>query len=355
VGRTPTLQTIADELGVSRSTVSNAYNRPDQLTPELRERVLETARKLGYGGPNPAARRLRAGHAGVIGVVLTENLSYAFSDPAAVYFLEGLAGPCEEAGAGMLLLPIHVAAASAEAVRDAVVDGLCIYSLPDEHPAVQAAIDRGIPTVIVDEPVVRGTGFVGIDDRGATRMLGEHLTALGHRDVGILVPTIFPGGYEGPSTEARLDANAYHMDRQRLRGLRDALTAVGVGWKDVPVQESANQRGAGAVAARALLERDPRPTAVAALTDQLALGVLDAARELGLRVPEDLSVTGFDDIVEAARSDPPLTTVRQPLGEKGDVAGRVLLDLIAGKRVRKRTLPVELKVRASTGPPSAAR
>ena len=351
MGRTPTLQTIADELGVSRSTVSNAYNRPDQLTAELRERVLATARRLGYGGPDPAARKLRAGRAGVIGVVLTENLSYAFSDPAAVYFLEGLAGPCEEADAGILLLPINVAAKSADAVRDAVVDGLCMYSLPDEHPAIDAALERGIPTVIVDEPIVRGTGFVGIDDRRATRMIGEHLTGLGHRRPAVIVPTVFPGGYEGPSTQQRLDANAYRMDRERLAGLRGAFEGAGVSWKDVPVQESANQRGAGALAARALLEHDPRPTAIAALTDQLALGVLDAAREQGIAVPDELSVTGFDDIVEAARSSPPLTTVRQPLGEKGDVAGRVLLDLIAGKRVRKRTLPIELKVRASTGPP----
>ena len=158
-------------------------------------------------------------------------------------------------------------------------------------------------------------------------------------------------GYEGPSTEERLHANAYRMDRERLAGLRGACEAAGVAWKDVAVHEAANQRGAGAVAARAMLDRAPRPTAIAALTDQLALGVLDTAHELGIAVPGELSVTGFDDIVEAARCDPPLTTVRQPLGEKGDVAGRVLLDLIAGKRVRKRTLPIELKVRASTGPP----
>jgi DNA-binding LacI/PurR family transcriptional regulator len=335
--------------------VSNAYNRPDQLTPELRERVLDAARRLGYAGPDPAARRLRAGRAGVIGVVLTENLSYAFSDPAAVYFLEGLAGPCEEAGAGITLLPIHVAAASAEAVREAVVDGLCMYSLPDDHPAVEAAVGRGIPTVIVDEPVVRGTGFVGIDDRGATRMLGEHLTGLGHRHIGVIVPTVFPGGYQGPSSEERLAANAYRMDRERLAGLREALKAAGVRWKDVPVQESANQRGAGALAAEELLALDPRPTAIAALTDQIALGVLDAAGRLGVKVPDELSVTGFDDIVDAARSNPPLTTVRQPLGEKGDAAGRLLFDLIEGKRVRKKTLPIELKVRESTGPPPGRR
>jgi DNA-binding LacI/PurR family transcriptional regulator len=348
VGRAPTLQTIADELGVSRSTVSNAYNRPDQLTPELREKVLATARKLGYGGPDPAARRLRAGRAGVIGVVLTENLSYAFSDPAAVYFLEGLATPCEEAGAGILLLPIHVKAASAEAVRDAVVDGLCMYSLPDDHPAVDAAKERGIPTVIVDEPRVTGVGFVGIDDKGGMRMIGEHLTGLGHRNFAVIAPTILPGdGVPGSGLKAEM----YPIDRDRLDGLREEFRKVGVKWDDVPVFDGRNERGAGRVAAQQILELDPRPTAIAALTDQLALGALEAAHEAGLTVPDDLSVTGFDDIAEAGRSDPPLTTVRQPLGEKGDVAGRLLFDLIEGKRVRKKTLPLELKVRESTGPP----
>ena len=100
-----TLQTIADALGVSRTTVSNAYNRPDQLAPELRAKVLETARGLGYAGPDPAARRLRSGLRGAIGLMFSERLSYAFTDPGAVGFLQGLTEATEAKGYELLLLP----------------------------------------------------------------------------------------------------------------------------------------------------------------------------------------------------------------------------------------------------------
>ncbi len=103
--RLATLASLAAELGVSRTTVSNGYNRPDQLSPELRERVLETARRLGYPGPDPVARSLRTRRAGAIGLLLAEGLSYAFRDPVAVGFLEGLALACEEAEQGLLLVP----------------------------------------------------------------------------------------------------------------------------------------------------------------------------------------------------------------------------------------------------------
>src|SRR5690606_41267464 len=103
--RQATVASLAAELGVSRTTVSNAYSRPDQLSPELRRRVLETARKLGYPGPDPVARSLRTRKAGAVGLLLTEALSYAFRDPAALGVLEGLALACEDAGVGVQLVP----------------------------------------------------------------------------------------------------------------------------------------------------------------------------------------------------------------------------------------------------------
>ncbi len=120
MARRATLQTIADAVGVSRSTVSNAYNRPDQLNPALRERILAVARELGYPGPDPAARRLRTGQAGAVGLLFTEALAYAFTDPAAVAFLEGLAHRAEAAGTALLLVPSPPGADPSEAVRAAV-------------------------------------------------------------------------------------------------------------------------------------------------------------------------------------------------------------------------------------------
>src|SRR5919108_902503 len=126
-----TLQTIADAVGVSRATVSNAYNHPERLSDSVRERVLAAAHELGYPGPDPAARRLRQRRAGAVGLVFTEALSYAFSDAAAVAFLDGLATRCEEREAPLLLLPLAPSGAAASAsVREAVVDALCAYSVP---------------------------------------------------------------------------------------------------------------------------------------------------------------------------------------------------------------------------------
>jgi DNA-binding LacI/PurR family transcriptional regulator len=349
-----TLATLADAVGVSRTTVSNAYNRPDQLTPELRQRILDTARELGYPGPDPAGRRLRQGRAGAIGVLLTERLSYAFADSAAVAFLEGLARRCEEAAEALTLIPLPRGDAAADVLRDAFVDAICVYSLPDDHPAVLGALERRIPMVVVDGPRLDAATFVGVDDRAGSRAVAEHLAALGHRRVAVIVPTLALDGRQGRVDEQRLQAAAYHNDRERLEGVRLGLEAAGIPWEEVAIEERSNDQEAGAAAALSLLAEESRPTAIVATTDQLALGALRGARELGLRVPADVSVVGFDDIPEAARAQPPLTTVRQPLVAKGILAGDQLLVLLQGDAPADTVLPVELKVRGSTAPPRPA-
>jgi DNA-binding LacI/PurR family transcriptional regulator len=352
MARRATLQTIADVLGVSRSTVSNAYNRPDQLNAELRERILRTAAELGYTGPDPAARRLRTGHGGVIGLLFTEALSYAFTDPAAVGFLEGLAREAEVGGTALLLVPSPPGADAAAAVRGAVVDAFCIYSMADEQPAVRAALERGLPAVIVEEPDLAGHAFVGIDDRTATREVAEHVLALGHRRIAVLTDRLVADGYEGPVDARREAAATFHIGRERLAGFRDGLAAAGIDWATVHIEERPNELACGIDAGHAVLAADPRPTAIISATDQLALGALQAARELGLRVPQDVSVAGFDDVPAAAHAD--LTTVRQPLLEKGVQAARLLAELEAGGPPRRVMLPVELVVRGSTGPPRSS-
>jgi len=327
MGSRVTLKTIADAVGVSRTTVSNAYNRPDQLAPELRDRILATARDLGYAGPDPAARRLRSGRRDAVGLLLTAGLSYAFTDPAAVLLLQGIARATEDAGLGLLVIPER-----GNGVRDAVVAAFCLYSMPHDHPNVAAARDRGLPLVVIDEPHIDGHAFVGVEDRVGARLAVEHLIELGHRRFALL-------------TERPL----HHLER--LGGYRDALEAAGIDWETVPRYELfANVPEDGLAGAREALAADPRPTALIAATDQLALGALEAAYETGLRVPEDVSVIGFDDIPAAGWARPGLTTVRQPLLEKGEIAGRLLA---GGATDREVILPVELVLRGSTAPASA--
>jgi DNA-binding LacI/PurR family transcriptional regulator len=350
--RKATLASLAAELGVSRTTVSNAYNRPDQLSPQLRQRVLDTARLLGYPGPDPVARSLRTRQAGAIGLIFTETLSYAFRDPAAVGFLEGMALACEEAGAGLLLVPAAPGGLPDPGiVHKAAVDGFVVYSMPDDDPHIAAVLERPLPAVIVDEPVgVSGVDWVGLDDRAACAEVGRHLAGLGHRKVGVIASRLAMARHDGPASEARQRQSLYAVERLRLAGLADGLAAGGVTWAEVPVEERFdNSPAAGASAANALLDRHPQLTAIACTTDVFALAALGVARARGLRVPEDLSVTGFDDVPEAAVAG--LTTVRQPMLDKGRVAGRMLLD--EGERVEARhvTLPTELIVRSSTGAP----
>jgi DNA-binding LacI/PurR family transcriptional regulator len=345
-----TLQTIADRLGVSRTTVSNAYNRPDQLAPALRERILATARELGYSGPDPAARRLRSGRRDVVGLLFTEALSYAFTDPAAVMLLQGISRATAEAGMALLLIPEHGSGVR-NAVQDAVVDAFCLYSMPEDHPNVLAALERGLPMVVVDEPRLDGHAYVGIEDRKGARLVAEHLVGLGHTRFAVLCERTRVDDYMGPLTEEREATVEYEIERERLAGYREVLEAAGIAWRPLPRFEvSGSHPEVGLAGGRELLRADPRPTAILATSDQLALGALEAARERGLGVPDELSVVGFDDIPGAAWAQPALTTVRQPLLEKGTIAGRML---IAESAEREVTLPVELVVRGSTAPPPA--
>jgi DNA-binding LacI/PurR family transcriptional regulator len=348
----PTLTQVAAEAGVSPMTVSNAFNRPDQLSPSMRERVLETARRVGYSGPDPVARGLRSGRAGAIGVVYDTRLSYALRDPAAGAFLSGICERAEGDRLGLLIVPGTAPEdRDVNPVRGAIVDGFLIYSVATGDPLLAAVLDRGLPTVVVDQPRIRGTAFVGIDDRAAAAAAAGHALALGHRRLAALTFAQVPDGRSGIADAARQASATYPVTRARLAGYADAAAAVGVRWADVPVYECAgSSRDLGAAGAAALLECSPRPTALLATSDELALGALDAAHERGVRVPGELSVIGFDDTPAAAGARPPLTTVHQDHAEKGRGACALLLDRIRGApQTKAQLLPHRLVARATTG------
>ena len=345
----PTLQTVADAVGVSRSTVSNAYSRPDQLSPDLRQRILDTARRVGYAGPNPTARSLRRGRAGTLGVLFTASLPYAFTDPYAVQFLRGLAESVGGQETGLLLVPQSVDDTGA-AVSNAAVDGFCVFCMPDWHPSWDAIEARGLPVVSAQRRPTDGpeTLFVGIDDADATRAAGRHLTQLGHRRVAIIGDHLAAGSIR-PVTIATPDDVAYYGSRERLRGYYEAIREAGVDWADVTtISTDVNSKEAGSAAAAYLLDQAHRPTAVVAFSDILALGVLDALAARGLRPGEDVSVIGFDDIPEAAQAS--LTTVRQPAAQRGRLSGKLLLDPPKDPSGRQIVLPTELVIRDTTRP-----
>ena len=341
-------------------TISNAYNHPERVSESLREQIFETAERLGYAGPDPVARSLRRQKTNLAGVLYSNPLSYAFDDAAQVLFLKGVAAVTEEAGMGLVLVSRSVGSSPnerASAVMDAAVDGFVVYSIADDDPLVEAALRRRMPTVIADQPLLEGVPFVGIDNESAAREVARHLVDLGHERFGVVSFSIAAADRApGIADSHRQRSATLRVTRARLAGYEAALEAAGLPWKEVPVYECfGSSKALGREAADALLSWDPPLTAILALSDQLALGVIEAAKERGLSVPEDLSVAGFDDVPEAVTSRPPLTTVHQDHTKKGELAGRLLVAQLREEETEDTDLlPARLVVRGSTGRPPGA-
>jgi DNA-binding LacI/PurR family transcriptional regulator len=246
-GAPPTLLDVARAAGVSRTTVSNAFNRPDQLSAEMRQRVLATARELRYGGPHPMARMLRTGRAGAIGVVFSDRLTYAVTDPAAAAFLQGIAEACEQEDAALLILSAVDEDAARRVVRQAAVDGFIIYCLATETGVITAILERGQPVVAVDEPGFAHGPGVGIADRAGARQAAEHLVGLGHRQVAIISMETRPDGYFGPLDAARRAGSVYAVTDHRRAGYEDGLAALGLDRATLRIEERpCNNPGAAA-------------------------------------------------------------------------------------------------------------
>ena len=353
-GRT-TLLRIAKELGVSRTTVSNAYNRPDQLSSALKEQIYEAAKRLGYAGPDPTARGLRRGSTSALGVIYDSPLSYAFDDAAAIAFLQGVSSVAEGEKLGLLLVPGSLGEKrNAAAIGNAIVDGFVVYSVSEDDPLVKAALERGSALVIVDQPYVAGVPFVGVDNKAAAGAAAEHLLDLGHRRFGVVCFGLRRDGSTGFADLERQESALYQVSKARLEGYAEALSKASIPWSDVPVFEcQGSSQSLGQKAARALFSLPTRPTAILATSDRLGIGVLEAAREMGLSVPKDVSVVGFDNTPEAARSDPPLTTVAQDQLGKGHLAAQLLLARLRGEQPENpEPIKTWLVVRDSSAPVS---
>ncbi|MBB5235696.1 LacI family DNA-binding transcriptional regulator [Deinococcus budaensis] len=339
VVRRVTSRDVAARLGVSAATVSNAYNRPDQLSPELRDRVLAAARELGYSGPDPLARSLRRGRSGVVGVVYGSPLEFAFADPAASLFLGGVARAVQQEGLNLLLLPHLPGTGALSPAGAASVDGLILYATPPDSPALATARARGLPTVLVDQAPQQDLCRIGIKDGAGAEAAARHLLELGHRDLGVLALPLGTSAAPHAHIRARLDGY-----RRALRGSSARLQVT---------RSLGTSPGAGKRLARELLAAHPGVTALLCMSDVLAQGALQVLAGAGRGVPGQLSVVGYDDIPSSAALD--LTTVQQPTAEKGLEAGRAILALLRGERPPSVTLPTQLVVRGSSGPAPAAR
>jgi DNA-binding LacI/PurR family transcriptional regulator len=235
--------------------------------------------------------------------------------------------------------------------RDVALDGAIVYSCDVDSESREWLLRRQLPLVFVDQDPVKGISGVNVEDRAGARAAAQHLVELGHRRIGIVNTVI--DGVAGVVDDPLADVRG-HPPRERMRGWLEALEEAGI--EPTVVQTRHDSTEDSMEAARMMLSVEPRPTAVLCFSDVLALDIIRVARSLGITVPDELSVVGFDDSPASRHSEPALTTVRQDVSEKGRLAAEALSAAIeaarAGRRakVRHRTLPTELVVRESTGP-----
>jgi alanine racemase len=340
-----TISQIARAAGVSKTAVSFAFNDPSQLAPATVRRILEVADRLGYT-PDPIARSMTTRRTNALGLLLPQDIAIALANPFYTQFIRGIGAVCSSAGLTLMLVP-PLQGSLLKAIPHATVDGFVVVGLEVDRGEVQLLRRRHVPFVLVDSEAPDDVASINVDDRGGARAAMAHVLAQGHRQIAVL---------SIESGKAGQIAEYTGTLAERLAGYREALEACGIALDEHGVQivEAPSSWEGGQAAFERVWDREPRPTAIVAMSDIIALGAMDAACARGLRVPADLSIVGFDDLPEARRVRPALTTVWQPVEEKGCLAAAVLVAaLTEGGPIVHHRLPTELVIRESVAPPRA--
>lgn len=343
--RRATIADVARVAGVSPSTASVVFSGKTPVSDTTRLKVRKAADSLGYTGPDPRAASLRLGRSGIVAVVVGSSLNFMFVDPVQRLLMDGLAEAVAPLGAGLLLLrrdaelDIENAPTLTTASIDAAVLIGCDGSLRDSLPIVQA---RGVPVVVVEGDAGAGVPRIALDNREAQRRAAEHVRDLGHTRVAIVTlwqDAVGTVGWIEPGAEITVD-----VTRDRLQGARDV-------FPDAPAFASGGSSIDDGLAAGRVLFADPgnHPSAVIAQSDLLATGVIRAAEEAGLRVPEDVSITGFDGVPVDGLAPYELTTLVQPATEKGRAAGAAIAAMLEGREPASVDLTSTFRIGNTTG------
>jgi DNA-binding LacI/PurR family transcriptional regulator len=335
---------VAKAAGVSRGTASNVFSNPELVRPKLRQKVEAAARALGYLGPDPKGRLLRAGKFNAIGVMPPSDWGVADSlrNPVFNLFLLGVGEACDEIGANLVIVPGKT---DNGGIKTALVDGF-IFGRVEHLAEVELAQLRRLPFAVVDFDPGPSISSVRVDARVGCYAAAKHLIEHGHLRFAILSFLRSSGSarVHPPGQRRNLEAAGLPTDQDKFHGYADAFSEAGFDINDVPmVQADPWDRDA----ARMMLDAAPDATAVLSMSVMQAIAVINEARRRGLSVPRDLSVVGYNDIPEAKRSDPPLTTVDGLGVQKGRTAARIVFE---GGPPRHEMLKSRLIMRASTGP-----
>ncbi|MCX6029945.1 MAG: LacI family DNA-binding transcriptional regulator [Chloroflexi bacterium] len=338
------LEEIAQEAGVSRSTVSRVLNKEPHVSARARERVLAVTQPLNFH-PNATARSLAAGRTRNIGLVIPVAVSSLFTDPYFPLLIQGITSACNTHDYSVMLWLADVEQERqiiSKITHSGMVDGVIVASALMDDPMVQVLLEDHIPFVQVGRhPTDERVSYVDVDNYNSAKEVVGYLLRLGYRRVATIA---------GPHNMI--------AGHDRRRGYQDALRARGMIPDPALIAEGDFLEDGGFVAMQQLLARARQPganglpDAVFVASDMMATGALRALRDAGIRVPGDMAVVGYDDMPFAARTEPPLTTVRQPIHRAGAVAAETLFELIENPNTppRRIILPTELVIRASTGP-----
>jgi DNA-binding LacI/PurR family transcriptional regulator len=328
------MRDVARAASVSIQTVSAVVNQKDGITPPTRERVRAAIKQLGYR-PYSVARSLRTRQTHTIALVISDIANPLFSTLASA--AEDYA---HRFGYSLILYNTHNdvmrEANYVQIASERWVDGVLFVSARDEMTSLNMLDETGIPTVAIDRIPSGYTGYsVTLDNVKAGRMAAEHLVDLGHTQVAHIA---------GPLQ--------LRLSRERQQGFVEALASRGLRPSAVIPSQNGWYCEAGFQAMQEILRNPEQPTALFAANDRMAIGALLAAVDAGLRVPEDLSIIGLDDIEVAAYHNPPLTTLRQSFESLATLGIQILIDLLAGKEPEQPNIIIEpeLVVRRSTGP-----
>lgn len=330
-----TIKDVAEKAGVNPSTVSRVINEDPKLSirEETRKRIMDVIRELDYR-PNGIARSLRLKHTRTLGMLIPDITNPFFPE-----VIKGAESAAVERGFSLILCNTNEEEEKEKAYLELLVekkvDGFLVATASSYDRTVEFLREKGYPFVLVNRRSRDVTGrFVVCDDVEGARMVVEHLIELGHRRIAHIAGLLF--------TETGLS---------RLEGYRAALNNREIDFDPVYMIEGGFREQDGYRAAQRLLDLPLRPTAIFAANDLVALGALTAAAESGLRVPEDISIVGYNDIPLAEKVTPPLTTIRVPLYDMGYLAGEILTKIILGEEVPEDQviLKPELVVRRSSG------
>lgn len=339
------LEDVARIAGVSRSTVSRVLNDDRRVSEAARTRVQEVIASTNYH-PNAAARSLVTRRTGNVGLIFPRTFASLFANPWASQLIKGCLGSCEVEELNLMLMlestedPVAMAAFFERLMRGRHLDGIVLASHDIEDALIERLVGGSVPYVLVGRDAMNIAHFVDVDNRRLARMATEHLIGHGYRNIAVIT---------GPAILVTA--------RDRYVGYMDALDAAGLEpHSPEPLRGEFNQRD-GFLAARALLDSPARPDAIFATNDEMAIGAIQAGRELGLRVPEDVAVMGFDDVEINRVFSTDLTTIRQPTEEIGRHAITMLAAMIdrMPSQPEQHWIDAELILRGSCGCPAACR